>query len=510
MALYFNFFLKNIFLKCLVIVLLNYFVVSFINSCFSFDIFIRTNSNDFFIFNFYFFWTSAYYLIPFVISLLLIICFAFSYFHSACFYLTTLVVAIYVTHVIFIDTLLHTNLHLQVLENYKVNALLINKVNKIHPLLFYINFFIFFMKPLPLVLRKFQLAYLQNFFGLYIIYALTTLGISLYLGSWWALQEGSWGGWWNWDPSEVFGLLLFYALVRGYHLNFSSSSFSCLLHFFLFYLIYILFYYFLMQLNFILIAHNFGFRKKYFFFEKFFLGSLVICLFISIILASYLRLIDLKYFIASKCKTSLLAFKLIFLTIVVTVVAPVTLLNRGLYLGSLTSITISLVCMLILVLLIFATFIKFNVLGIASLIYALPHLIWSFMLVVHVRTRLSYVYHHIAVFSLLLITFFTANKLHSWIPLGLVSDLSFVLTKLSLHTLFLNEFTFTELFSKTYAYKTFEQLFVDKALFQSLLLADNFWSPPLNTIDYSLPYLSLSIVYSTFVIIWSGLLIVYL
>ena len=508
MVLYFNFSSKNISLTCLVIVLLNYFMVNFINSCFSFDIFIRINLNDFFLFNFYFFWTSAYYLVPFVISSLLIICFTFSYFYSVCFYFIMFITVTYAVHIIFIDMLLYTTWHAQVLENYKVNTLLVNKVNKIHPFLFYINFFIFFMKPLPLILRKFQLAYFQNFFNLHVIYAVTILGLSLYLGSWWALQEGSWGGWWNWDPSEVFGLLLFYVLIRGYHLNFYTPSLNCLSYFFSFYLIYILFYYFLMQLNFILIAHNFGFRKKYFFFEKFFLGSLVTCLFISAVLSSYVRLVGIKHFIALKCKIPFLAFGLILSAIIIIIVAPAILMNRGLYLGSLASITISLMCMLILVLLTFIIFIKFNMLGIIYNTYSIPYIFWNYMLVIQIKAKSSYVYHHIAVFFLLLITFFMANKLHSWIPMGLVYETSFALSKLSLHTLFLNEFTSTELFTKAYTYKTFEQFFTDKALFIILLLADNFWSPPLNTIDYSLPYLSISIVYSALVIVLSGLMTV--
>lgn len=36
-----------------------------------------------------------------------------------------------------------------------------------------------------------------------------------FLGSWWAFQEGSWGGWWNWDLSEYFSLIIvfFYTTI---------------------------------------------------------------------------------------------------------------------------------------------------------------------------------------------------------------------------------------------------------------------------------------------------------
>jgi cytochrome c biogenesis factor len=30
------------------------------------------------------------------------------------------------------------------------------------------------------------------------IYFLSILLLGLILGGWWAYQEGSWGGWWNW------------------------------------------------------------------------------------------------------------------------------------------------------------------------------------------------------------------------------------------------------------------------------------------------------------------------
>jgi cytochrome c biogenesis factor len=55
--------------------------------------------------------------------------------------------------------------------------------------------------------------------------------ITLFMGSWWALQEGSWGGWWNWDPSEVFGLLFLLAYLYLIH-NFNKSIHIIDLYFF--------------------------------------------------------------------------------------------------------------------------------------------------------------------------------------------------------------------------------------------------------------------------------------
>ena len=89
------------------------------------------------------------------------------------------------------------------LKNY--NILLNNNVNKIHPILLYSSlYFIFF----NLFLNKSRLPYLhvnvnilKSFYSLPLL--VFYLSFTLMLGSWWAFQEGSWGGWWDWDISEV-------------------------------------------------------------------------------------------------------------------------------------------------------------------------------------------------------------------------------------------------------------------------------------------------------------------
>lgn len=53
------------------------------------------------------------------------------------------------------------------------------------------------------------------------------LGVALLLGGWWAFQEFTWGGWWNWDSIEVPVLLVWIAAVTTmYHLvpGFGKSS----------------------------------------------------------------------------------------------------------------------------------------------------------------------------------------------------------------------------------------------------------------------------------------------
>lgn len=82
-------------------------------------------------------------------------------------------------------------------ENF--NNLLINSINKYHPLLLYISIFVFYFtillfyyflkKPNYFLFLKIQI-FIKFFIQNYIKYII----FSLFLGSFWALQEGSWGG----------------------------------------------------------------------------------------------------------------------------------------------------------------------------------------------------------------------------------------------------------------------------------------------------------------------------
>jgi hypothetical protein len=94
---------------------------------------------------------------------------------------------------------------------------------------------------------------------------------ALLLGAWWAAQEGSWGGWWDWDSSETLGLLILLSAVSVFHYkiklnNFINNSFSHLLFFF-----FTLVVYFFIQLNFDVVSHNFGTKFFYFFNNSLFL-----------------------------------------------------------------------------------------------------------------------------------------------------------------------------------------------------------------------------------------------
>jgi len=92
---------------------------------------------------------------------------------------------------------------------------------------------------------------------------------SLYLGSWWALQEGSWGGWWNWDSSEVFGLLIlcfFLLYLHNKHLN--TIYIYKIITVTTWYLLTI-FLYSILQISYTLVSHNFGLSILYYGYTSF-------------------------------------------------------------------------------------------------------------------------------------------------------------------------------------------------------------------------------------------------
>ena len=170
-----------------------------------------------------------------------------------------------------------------------LNLLLTNTLNKYHPFIFYlslaltlliflINMFYysndrFFWEPLALknTLSLSKIALALNF-------------TALFMGSWWALQEGTWGGWWNWDSSEVFGLLPGFIILSLFHKSNILKNFSDYLMTLKIGCTSVLIFYVLLQFNFELISHNFG--PKFFFFFNSNLGNLVVCFTATILISS--------------------------------------------------------------------------------------------------------------------------------------------------------------------------------------------------------------------------------
>ena len=144
------------------------------------------------------------------------------------------------------------------LKNY--NNLLNNKINKIHPVLLYSSIFSFSFCILNNSHKTNQLHDInfgvkKTYYFLITYFVYTT---SVILGGWWALQEGSWGGWWDWDISEIFGFFIIIGFIFLLHnkfiyFNLRSNSFSTSK-----YALWLIVYYLIMRLNFAFTSHDFN------------------------------------------------------------------------------------------------------------------------------------------------------------------------------------------------------------------------------------------------------------
>ena len=228
------------------------------------DLYSRTLGNEFYVNLYYFLWTSFWY-IPLFIGLIVVYQLTSRNYlkHTLC----TLVIFFILYNTIFdlhLYWLFNTNPYSIPLKSEYYNNLLLNSINKYHPGLLY-------WSSLWVILYCFTTHLLTiNFNSLFYtqqseikllrssIWAGLTLLVTLALGGWWALQEGSWGGWWNWDPSEVFGLIILIFFIALFHKNRNKQNFSKQWTEYLIMFLIILQVYFFTQLNFDLVSHNFG------------------------------------------------------------------------------------------------------------------------------------------------------------------------------------------------------------------------------------------------------------
>jgi len=221
----------------------------------------RINLNLLYIDSVYLFWTNLTYIYKYFI-IIIIVAYASIYMPTVIYFIPALL--IFALFFIFMAVPLHTSpnvflglCHLCI----EPNTLLLNSVNKYHPLLLYLSFFAilytyylnnnysYYYKPVITISKK------SSITAIFFLIAFT-----MFLGSWWAYQEGSWGGWWAWDPSETFGLCIFLAIVYLKHsayigLTLSKINFRSKLSIHTLVLIYIF-----LQTNFGLTSHNFGMR----------------------------------------------------------------------------------------------------------------------------------------------------------------------------------------------------------------------------------------------------------
>jgi len=224
--------------------------------------------------NFFFFWTTFLYVPTFFFTLLLLTYLFFI--NQRCVFIPLIILFSYLYTYEILETSI-ANLFKSSISytSFQYNLLLINPLNRYHPFLLYVaviltsgsvlTFYLLLTYLNPLHRR-----YLNKLARLSLKLGFIFTVFSLFLGSWWALQEGTWGGWWNWDPSEVFGLLYFTFYIVFVH----ETSFINLLYKGkvrgLIILVLIKWIYFFIQINFKIVSHNFGIQFIFFFNNLFF------------------------------------------------------------------------------------------------------------------------------------------------------------------------------------------------------------------------------------------------
>lgn len=203
-----------------------------------------------------------------------------------------------------IQNYLLANSHIVMLNfnSNNFNFFLLNNINKYHPYIFYLSVFLFiyvFSLYKSLYLKNklyFNKEIILNYFIIIIKFMFIINSFTLFLGSWWAFQEGSWGGWWNWDASETFGLIILLLSIVFYHYKITFDVFIKYLQFLYLYITLFIFLYYFIQLNFEITSHNFGVRFFFFFNNNLFLIENIL-LFTVLFILKLKNLITFEYFL---------------------------------------------------------------------------------------------------------------------------------------------------------------------------------------------------------------------
>lgn len=244
----------------------------------------RLANNDSLVNLFNFFWTSTTYLTGLFVTLLLTLILRYFFNSSKCIYLVLFFVILgsFSECFDFISFNSRVNNSLTLSE---VNTLLSNSLNKYHPFILYFSSFLCLLNlsllyqvgttPMKYNLNKWFARFID------LNYLIFTINFSaLALGSWWALQEGTWGGWWNWDASEVLGLLVLLSTLWVIHSRWTLVNFIKGSELGFLILSGVLLSYYTLQLNFELTSHSFGSRFTYFFNNNLFLLEVFVILFV--------------------------------------------------------------------------------------------------------------------------------------------------------------------------------------------------------------------------------------
>jgi len=260
-----------------------------------YDYLSRNSVDDFFINNYYYFWTSFWY-IPTLMALFFVFYIYTSDFTLIFIYKLSISLLVILWYEILDYWLMSVKEYELLICSDNINPLLLNSINKYHPLIFYYSTLLSIVfSSITLCInfstcnRPFLTKNLIYKLPDYVIFNFLSINFTLFLGSWWALQEGSWGGWWNWDPSEVFGMVIMVFTVINIHYISKGSFNNTYRYSFLVYFTLSILLYIFIQLNFNLVSHNFGIKSSQFVntIQFFFLVFLFIILRILLVIKTF-------------------------------------------------------------------------------------------------------------------------------------------------------------------------------------------------------------------------------
>ena len=230
------------------------------------DAYARVPQADFYTSILYFIWTSFWYLPSYVLLLMLIAVWLRS--HTVCLIHNLLYALLLIYSCTLIDYQVLNPTTLPFYRGESWNTLLTNSVNKYHPCIFYstISGILLVYWSTTVTHNHRRLSTLVGVLGSHALSQdkLIWITSTLFLGSWWAAQEGSWGGWWNWDPSEVFGLVVMLFYTQIVHRRILKHVCHTLRPVIQSYVIVVLVLYLFIQINFDLVSHNFGTKTNQF------------------------------------------------------------------------------------------------------------------------------------------------------------------------------------------------------------------------------------------------------
>lgn len=231
------------------------------------DLLPRLDVNDSYLHMYPLFWTNFWYLPAFYFLMT-------TYFTKS--YRTTLVLG--VLYLIYVTELKDFNILNYTYGSYELsqfNNLLTNNLNKYHPFLFFLSTHFCFIIIYDVFTSNWQKRRFNSTFYLRLVsrtnmYLNPLSLIALTLGGVWAFQEASWGGFWNWDSSETFGLLFLASSLYLLHTSLKLATFTQLVTNLILIWYALITMYCFIQLNFDLISHNFGVKFLHLFSNSFF------------------------------------------------------------------------------------------------------------------------------------------------------------------------------------------------------------------------------------------------